>query len=136
MPLNLHATRLHRPWAMWLAVLIALFGALAPTVSHALVWSHGAPSAWNEICTSTSVAAPVATAHSENSPDGQESTLSLAHCPFCLLFTDRGAPAPHALVHLFAVSGDIKVPTVRQAFFFRTPFALAPPPRGPPTFVL
>jgi hypothetical protein len=30
-----HRTPLHRPWVVWLAVWLALFAALAPTVSYA-----------------------------------------------------------------------------------------------------
>jgi hypothetical protein len=71
---------------------------------------------------------------SMGSPDGQESIPSLAHCPFCLLFTDRAAPPPNALLHLFAVFSEPEAPTLRQAFFFLTHFAFTPPPRGPPVF--
>jgi hypothetical protein len=132
----------------WLAVLLLVFGALAPTLSHALVWSQGGSSPWIEVCTPAGMrwvllAPPqnaasqigVATADSRmstDSRDGPQSLPSLAHCPFCLLFTDRVAPAPNALLHLFVVFGEPGVPTLRQAFFFLTPYALTPPPRGPP----
>lgn len=147
MTLSLHFALLRRHFAVWLAVWIAVFGALAPTVSHALVWAQGDHSAWTEICTSTGQRwvklalvqndAPQSTDATaiqiqSDSPDGQESAFSLDHCPFCLLSTDRVAPPPHVLVHLFAVSGGFKVPTVRQAFLFVPHFALTPPPRGPP----
>ena len=126
-PLN---TTLHRRLAVWLLVLITVFGALAPTLSHALVWTQGGNAAWTEICTtsgmrwvklgaapndaptdalqstgSSSIASAVQIQIQTGSPDGPESVLSLDHCPFCLLLTDRVAPPPHALVHLFAVSG-------------------------------
>lgn len=133
MSLKPYLALLRRPLALWLAVLIAVFGALAPTLSHALVWAQGGAAPMLEICTSTGprwVASPMPT----DSPDGQESAPSLVHCPFCLLSTDRAAPAPHALVHLFVVLGDPEAPTIRQAFFFFTHFALTPPPRGPPAF--
>ena len=123
---TLHFALLRRNFAVWLAVWIAVFGALAPTVSHALVWAKGGHTAWNEVCTSTGIQIQT------DSPDGPESALSLDHCPFCLLSTDRVAPPPHALVHLFVVTGGFKVPTVRQAFLFFPHFALTPPPRGPP----
>jgi len=32
---------LRRPWAVWLAVLLAVSGALAPTLSHALLLARG-----------------------------------------------------------------------------------------------
>ena len=133
--LNLRFALLRRPLVVWLAVLMAVFGALAPTLSHAL-----AAPAWAEVCTPTGMRwlmldAAVQTDAAQNSADSPqppEPAFSLVHCPFCLLSTDRAAPAPHALVHLFAVSGAIKVPTVRQAFLFIPHFALKPPPRGPP----
>ena len=136
----LHFALLRRAFAVWLAVLIAVFGALAPTLSHAVVWSRGGNPAWIEVCTSTGtgrVATPTPNPiNSTDSHDGQESAISLNDCPFCLLSTDRVAPPPHALVHLFVVSGGFKVATVRQAFFFVIPFSLMPPPRGPPALRL
>jgi hypothetical protein len=132
----------------WLGVLLLVFGALAPTLSHALVWSQGGTSPWIEVCTSAGMrwvllappqdagsrisVATVDPRMSTDSPDGQESAPTLDHCPFCLLFTDRVAPASHALVHLFAVIGEPEAPTLRQAFFFLINFAPTPPPRGPP----
>jgi hypothetical protein len=124
---------LRRPLAVWLALLIALFGAVAPTVSHAVALQRGDAAGWTENCT-RSGPRWVALNISADSPDGQESASAVEHCPFCLLFTDRVLPAPHSLVHLFFVSGEPQAPTVRQAFFFFTHFALAPPPRGPPAF--
>ena len=140
---------LRRAWMRWLAVLVAVFAALAPTLSHALVLARSSGPAWAEVCTSTGTrwvlvgqapadvppsadANPAVTPIQTGSPDGQEPAFSLDHCPFCLLTSDCVAPPPHALVHLFAVSGAIKVPTVRQAFLFIPHFALKPPPRGPP----
>ena len=149
---TLHFALLRRNFAVWLAVWIAVFGALAPTVSHALVWSQGGSGAWTEICTTigtrwvklglaqndaphnTGAEASAAQIQTD-SPDGPESAVSLDHCPFCLLSTDRVAPPPHVLIHLFAVSSEFKVPTVRQAFLLLPHFALTPPPRGPPAVV-
>lgn len=123
---------LRRPLAVWLAVLIAVFAAFAPTLSHALVLARGGPPPLLAVCTSIGMQG-VANALAADSPDGQESAPSLAHCPFCLLSTDRAVPAPHVLAHLFAVLGDHGEPTTRQAFFFLRHFALTPPPRGPPS---
>ena len=133
MPRALHFAARRRPWALWLAVLLVLFGALAPTVSHALVLVRGEVSSLVEICTVTGPrwAVPVPNTVVD-SPDGQESIPTLVHCPFCLLATDRVVPAPDVLVHLFAVLGEHQAPTIGQAFFFSPPFALTPPPRGPP----
>lgn len=131
MLLKSHFVLLRRPLVVWLAVLITLFGALAPTVSHALALTPGTAPAMHVICTSTGVQSQ-ATSVSPDSADGQESAPSLEHCPFCLLLHDRVAPAPHSLVHLFDVLSEHQAPTVRQAFFFFTILGLAPPPRGPP----
>lgn len=158
MPLTLHFALLRRPLVAWLAVLIALFGALAPTLSHALVMARGGTSAWTEVCTSTgtrwvmlgpsqNIAHPITspsssatpdadlstTPTSTVSPDGQEAAFSLDHCPFCLLCTDHAAPSPNALLHLFSVLGDAGAPTIRQVFLYpSTDFSITPPPRGPP----
>jgi hypothetical protein len=135
MPAILHFALLRHLWVVWLAVLIAAFGALAPTVSHALAASQGGTSAWTEVCTNTGPGWVSASGLvSTDFPPPQDSAFSLTHCPFCLLYTDRAAPPPHALVHLFAVLGEPEAPTIRQAFFFITLLALTPPPRGPPAF--
>ncbi len=131
MPPLPHFAQLRRPLVVWLALLIALFGATAPSLSHAVALARGDAQGWTEVCTSSGprwVALDVAA----DSPDGQESAPTLVHCPFCLLSTDRVLPAPHSLVHLFLVSGEPEAPTVRQVFFFFTHVAPLPPPRGPP----
>ena len=131
-----HFTLLRRTFVVWLAVWIAVFGALAPTVSHAVAWSQGGAAPWTEVCTDAGMrwVDPTTGQTSKDSPDGQESAPSLVHCPFCLLLTDRVAPAPHVLVHLFAMSGEQEAPTIRQVLLFLTFFAHTPPPRGPPAF--
>jgi ABC-type amino acid transport substrate-binding protein len=129
--------RLRQPLILWLALLIAAFCALAPALSHARMAQASQGATTVEVCTSNgarwvaledSPAAPVATSNEE----GKKSALHLKHCPFCLLGTDRDAPAPHPLVHLFVVLGDHQVPTIRQAFFFSSHYTLAAPARGPP----
>ncbi|MDO8440556.1 MAG: DUF2946 domain-containing protein [Polaromonas sp.] len=122
---------LRRPWAVWLAVLLAVFGALAPTLSHALLLARGGVSPMAEVCTSRGIERAADTS-STDSPDGQKSALSLVHCPFCLLSTDHVLPAPHPWVHLFVVSGEHEAPAIRQAFFYFSDFTLAAQPRGPP----
>ncbi len=126
---KLHFALLRLPLAVWLAVLIAVFSALAPTLSHALVRSGA--SAGTEICTSTGPRW-LATNGPTESPGGQESVLSLDHCPFCRLATEGAAPPP-AVAHLFVVPGEPLAPPLRPAVVFFTDVALTPPPRGPPT---
>jgi hypothetical protein len=125
---------IHRPLAAWFALCIALVMALAPTVSHALAWSQGSGGQLIEIFTATgSRMVPADTAlSSADSPAGQESALSLSHCPLCLHTADRCAPPPNPLPYLFQVQGGQQEAVVWQAFFFVTQFAVTPPPRGPP----
>ena len=135
MRLMLHLAPLRRRLALWLLVLATVFGALAPTLSQAVVLALGEDAPMLAVCTRTGMSWVVNTTATD-SPDGQESTPYRKICPFCLLSTDRGAPPPHPLVHLFVVSGDYEAPTVRQTFFFTPTFAPTPPPRGPPAFFL
>ena len=134
MDMRHRATPLHRPWAAWLALFVALVMALAPTLSHALAWSQSSSGNFVEICTATGprlVAADSAPT-SADSPAGQESALSLSHCPFCLHTADRVVPPPHPVAYLFLDMGGQQEAMVWQAFFFATHFALSPPSRGPP----
>lgn len=148
-----HLALLRRTFFVWLVWLVAVFGALAPTLSHALVLARGGSSAWTEVCTSTGTrwvllgeaknaapppadtafsAADGATLVLANAPDGQESAVSLDHCPFCMLFAQHAAPAPSALTPFFVAMGPYQAPTVRQVLFAVTHDAFTPPPRGPP----
>jgi hypothetical protein len=133
----LRATRpeiLHRPWALWMALCVAVFMALTPTLSHALVWSQGDDGHYMEICTAAGprLVSADSTPSSTDSPPGQESAMSLTHCPFCLHTADRVAPPPHPVTYLFLDMGGQQEAMVWQAFFFATHFALSPPSRGPP----
>jgi hypothetical protein len=140
---------------LWLALLLTVFGALAPTVSHALNWARGDSTAQMEICTSAGprwMALPAA-----GSDDGALRQLGAAladvndtalpgssvptsapvldHCPFCLLQADRTAPPPQTWFHHFAAPGKHVAPTAGQAGFPPPHFSLTPPSRGPPVFL-
>jgi len=117
---------------VWLALLIALFGVLAPTVSHALAWVGGDAPAMVEICT-TNGPRWVALKVSADTPDAPASVFHPEHCPFCLHATDRVAPPPHVSRPDFGGPGGPVAPTFGQAFLSVTHTAPAPPPRGPPT---
>ncbi|MCX7226623.1 MAG: hypothetical protein NT071_13675 [Burkholderiales bacterium] len=41
--------RLRRPWALWLALLLAVVSALAPSLSHGLAAGHGGAMALQDI---------------------------------------------------------------------------------------
>lgn len=129
MPLKpIHAS-LQRRLALWLLVLATVFGALAPTLSHALVLARGGAEPMMQVCTSSGM-----NWASAQAPDEQESAPVRKVCPFCLLALDRAAPPPHPSVHVFDVSGTYAAPTARSTFFYVTLFALTPPLRGPPYF--
>ena len=134
MTLTSHFTLLRRTFVVWLAVWIAVFGALAPTVSHAVAWSQGGAAPWTEVCTDAGMrwVDPTTGEASKDAPDGQEAAPSLVHCPFCLLAVDRVLPTLQAGHHLFTDRDDFAVPAAWQAVFFSTYVALRPPPRGPP----
>jgi hypothetical protein len=124
-----HQPALHRLVAAWLAVLLALFAALAPTVSHALALDRATQGI--EICTSTGnvTSAPTIPA---DSPTGPESAKLMDHCPFCLLQADRVAPPPSPVAYLFLVQGGQQEVPAWQAFFFVPHFYSPATPRGPP----
>lgn len=122
---------LRRPLAVWLALLIAVLGAIASTLSHGLVRAGQVPIV--EICTSLGprwvAPADSSTAQSHGVPE-----LHIEHCPFCLHNTDHAVLPPQAFFIGFGILGGHVVPTVRQAFLFIDLHAVAPPPRGPPVF--
>jgi hypothetical protein len=123
-----------RPLALWLALLIAVFGALAPTVSRALALARSQAPTLLEICTSsgprwTTRAALESPADTQERPDAAQPLL---HCPFCLLQADPVAPAPPFSPHFLRLPVFLEKPARQSAFFFLARFALAPPPRGPP----
>ena len=120
-----HQPPLHRLLAAWLAMLLALFAALAPAVSHALALDYATQGI--EICTSTGAQTIPA-----DSPTGPESTKLMDHCPFCLLQADRVALPPSPVTTLFLVqSGQLDDP-ISQAFFYVPESYSVAAPRGPP----
>ena len=129
---------LRRAWMRWLAVLVAVFAALAPTLSHALVLARSSGPAWAEVCTSAgsrwmaldnaASAAPV----SADFPDGQEPPPSRVHCPFCLLLADPALPASPFSPHFVVAPNAPAKPGIRPVFLCFARFAFRPPPRGPP----
>ena len=136
MPAILRPTSLRRPWAVWLAVLIAVLGAIAPTVSHALMLAAGHIPQGVEICTSQGPR--WVAADTMPSPDGpaptQRPTINVDHCPFCLQTTDRVALINEPLPYPFLVQDRQRKSTVWQVFFYAATYTFAPPPRGPPGF--
>lgn len=142
---------LRRPWAVWLALCVALLGVLAPTVSHAVTWARGGNAGLVEVCTTNGprwMALPDLTERAGSAPledaqgsslgvltmqtDGPRSAAVLDHCPFCLLFADRVAPPPQAWQVALTLAQASAAPAAPQVHFFPVFYAHTPPPRGPP----
>ncbi len=136
--------RLRQPMLLWLALLIAVFGAITPTRSHPHVGSQGEVLAM-AVCTSTGMCWLVA----EPSPPDAVSLCSSQtvqpdikdapaagriwdHCPLCLIFGFFGAAAAHVWVADFATHGAPAPALLAQAVFDFDFFLPLPPPRGPP----
>ncbi len=136
MPSTLLYALRHRPLGLWLALLLAVFGALAPVVSQALAMTRSAGAPMMLICTSNAPpsSADAALASATDSPNGQESAPALVHCPFCLLLADHAVPTSPFTAHFLAVPLLPEKRTARFVFVFLPRFALTPPPRGPPAF--
>ena len=73
--------------AMW-------FGALAPTVSHAL-WANDA-SAWAEVCTTQGARWVSLADDADGLPDPRQSPSAgvFEHCPYCTIGSTDWAPPP------------------------------------------
>ena len=131
-------TALRRPLVVWLALWIALLGALVPTLSHALVWAGGGTTLV-EICTNTGqrwvvpdqVQADGAWRTSE-APGAPASAQGLNHCPFCLLSAERISTPPPTHFTPCVLPGQTVPPQSRQVFAPLLSLVFAPPPRGPP----
>jgi len=120
--------RMRRPWAVWLALCVALVGALSVPMAHAV--SRADTAGLLEVCTS---AGPQMLA-TDGTGQPTESAPFLAHCPFCLQHADACAPPPPQLSYLFSVVGGQQEPSVWQAFLLASLDIRVPPPRGPPRF--
>ena len=129
---------LRRPWALWLALLLAVVSALAPTLSHGLAAGHGSVMALQDICASNAPdrMADASTPAQPASPASPASPLAggLNDCPLCLLAQDRLAGLPPAQVQLRLAGLAPEPPWVGPSAVLRAAVALAPPARGPPNF--
>ena len=127
--------RLRRPWALWLALLLAVVSALAPTLSHGLAAGHGSAMALQDICISNGPDR-LADASTPAQPASPASPLAggLSDCPLCLLAQDRLAGLPPAQVQLRLAGLAPEPPWVGPSAVLRAAVALAPPARGPPNF--
>jgi hypothetical protein len=124
-----HGTRV-----LWLAVLLAIFAALAPTLSHALAAAGQTPAPLLEVCTSSGMRPAGATGQGGEQSEAPTSLQTLSDCSFCWLATDRLVPAPYSEPYAFLGAVAHQLPRAEQPHFFLRPWVLAPPPRGPPFF--
>lgn len=130
--MNFH--RLRQPMAVWLALLIAVFAALAPTLSLATSGKRASTQAMGEICSNSGQHDAAIGSASGTSTDPTTGTF-VRHCPLCLHAADRVLPPPQAFLQGFGIMGEPVAPTIGQAFLFIALPARVPPPRGPPEWV-
>jgi hypothetical protein len=136
---------LNRPWVVWLAVWLALFAALAPTVSYAFHAAANRDAAdLHAVCSSafkaeTSSAAPsapvwlqVVEAAPTDDSTPQEPAGMGGHCAQCLLRVDLLASPPTPMVGFAIQLQAYAVPVAPPPQFVKSFLELNPPPRGPP----
>jgi hypothetical protein len=126
---------LRRPWALWLALLLAVVSALGPSLSHGLAAGHGSVMALQDICISNGPDR-LADASTPDQPASPETPLAggLNDCPLCLLAQDRLAGLPPGPVQLLVAGLLPEPPRAGPLVIRRVAVALVPPARGPPNF--
>jgi hypothetical protein len=129
---------------VWLAVWLALFSALAPTVSYAFQAAASRDAAdLHTVCSSASVAAtpsvaptaPVllhAKALQPDDPNAPFSATADGHCHRCLLSIERLVTLPSSELGLAVLHETYAAPSAPPPQFVKRLFKLNPPPRGPP----
>ena len=124
---------LRRAAWLWLAVLLAVFGAFAPSVSHALASSR--TFAGVEVCTSIGMQWVDASGALDASSE-QPLAKVLVDCPMCLLCADRlvPAPAPSPWSLQRAALGGAPLPSYTPVAALAAGRVVVPPPRGPPSY--
>lgn len=127
----------------WIALVVMLLAALAPTVSHALARAPQLAPALQDLCTVGGArlrvivpdpafkAAPDAALAADAAGEAP-SALVLIHCPFCLPVADRLGPPPAVSLHFFTAESGLARPDAQASSFLSAPRLLAWP-RGPPT---
>lgn len=130
MPLQSPLAVLRNARWLWLALLLAVFGAVTPVVSRAM---EGGASGALEVCTSTGMA--WVDAHGTATQDtGTGTGAPMAQCLWCQLANAPNAPV-RADADVFRwESARHPAPVGRQPVARPAITALAPRPRGPPAF--
>lgn len=85
------AARMHRILIAWLAMLAIMFGALAPTLAHALA-AGGDAGVAIEVCGSTGMFLLNDQAPSSTTDDPADPQAGQQHCVWCALHVDMAAP--------------------------------------------
>lgn len=112
---------------IWIACCAILMNAVAPSVSHALAFASGQPSAWDICRADGSGTAPA--------KPGKPGKIAMSDCAYCVSHAGSFGLPPdrHAGLGLFAV------PSSHPFLFYRAPAPLAAwsasQPRGPPFFI-
>jgi len=129
------ANPLFRQGVLRFALFLALFAALAPTVSRAINEARAHSDELVEICTPNGPRWMALGASSELKPQSTPDSVPVFdHCPFCLLASERIAPPPQALTFEFALAETIAAPAVTAVDFLVTHHPPLPPARGPPSY--
>lgn len=116
----------------WIALLGVLFGALAPTVSHALAAATARSDNEVQVCTMEGMKTIVLDPAPAGKFDPRTFDHFLEHCPYCALHGGPAAPPPPTRF-VFAL---LDLPASHPPLFYRsatTLFSWSPArPRGPP----
>lgn len=133
-------SRYHQKLASWVALLVILFAALAPAVSHAFATESTPLTLWQEICTAqgTKFVSSVVTLSSEQSASAQDDQSmqphvgALEHCPFCTNQIAAVSLPPGNHVLFVAALNTADRPDIYQAPVVQTYFQSAHLSRAPP----
>jgi hypothetical protein len=116
----------------WIALTVMLALALMPTLSHALSFARGAPSALSEVCTPQG--ARLVALNDQAPEPGPAAFGHLDHCPFCSLHGAALGMPPATPGHIEPAALGHAVPPL----FLAAPRPLfawsAAQPRAPPAF--
>ncbi|WP_313872679.1 DUF2946 domain-containing protein [Rugamonas sp. DEMB1] len=127
-----------RLWQIWLACCAILLNALAPSISHAIAFANGQPTAW-EVCRSDGsrlTPAPAGTTLAQQPASGREPQqqrgIKLDDCGYCATHAGSFGLPPAGAVS----AGLFDLPRLQPPLFYRSPSPLtawsAGRPRGPP----
>jgi hypothetical protein len=125
--------KITRLFAAWIACIAILFGAMAPSISHAM--SAGPGTTWTEICSISGTKFVKATSATDDVSDHTQPDFGHAeHCPFCGTHAGSFALLPTAGFSIPLIESQKTHPFL----FFQSPHPLAiwtaAQSRAPPSF--